>query len=116
MKALLTSVFTFPALLGIAVISAAQVLFDVKGGHLLLIALALVVLWYFSSQFAARAKIRKRTLSVYKEENPSCFIGLSLTCNACNGGHIVGRPHPQHPEFREHTCKDCGNSLFYSRR
>jgi hypothetical protein len=116
MKAMLSTIFSAPVVIGVALVYAMNVMFAIKGAHLLLIALALALIWHLVSQLLARAKLSRRTLAAYQAENPSCFIGMALTCNECNSERITGMPHHGQSDYRQYSCKDCGNVLYFTKK
>ncbi len=67
-----------------------------------------------------RKALQSRDLSWYSAKHPACVQGGKVACHACSGAHVdvrylpVDRQPMVGPAWREHVCKNCGETLFYS--
>lgn len=78
--------------------------------------IALVLIWRLVIELDKREPVRRATREAYRLNNPSCCIGGLLACNECGSEKINGVTSLVHPGYREHSCKDCGELLYYSRK
>lgn len=84
--------------------------------YFVLMILGLALIWRLAQELREREHIQNSTQTAYRLQNPSCCIGDRLSCNRCGGGKVIGLTSMAHPKYREHSCSDCGEPLFYSRK
>lgn len=66
------------------------------------------------SRLRTISKYQNQNYAWYKKQHPDCIKGNRVYCCSCQSDQISVRGLMQQSYTREHFCRQCGTTLYYS--